>query len=57
MKKFILSLDQGTTGTTSLLIDAESLQLVDKVNIEFPQIFPKPSWVEHNLNDIWKTVA
>ncbi|MBT4791208.1 MAG: glycerol kinase, partial [Halobacteriovoraceae bacterium] len=56
MKKFILSLDQGTTGTTSLLIDAESLQLVDKVNIEFPQIFPKPSWVEHNLNDIWKTV-
>lgn len=56
MKKFILSIDQGTTGTTSLLIDADSLELVDKVNIEFPQIFPKPSQVEHNLDDIWNTV-
>jgi glycerol kinase len=56
MSKYILSIDQGTTGTTSLLIDAETFELVDKVNIEFPQIFPKPSWVEHNLNDIWNTV-
>lgn len=57
MKKFILSLDQGTTGTTSLLIDSESLEVVDKVNKEFPQIYPKPGWVEHNLNDIWNTVG
>lgn len=56
MKKYILSIDQGTTGTTSLLIDADTFQLVDKVNMEFPQIFPKPGWVEHNLNDIWNTV-
>ncbi len=56
MQKFILSIDQGTTGTTSLLINAQTLELVDKVNEEFPQIFPKPSWVEHDLNDIWKTV-
>lgn len=56
MKSFILSLDQGTTGTTSLLIDSQSLEVVDKVNQEFQQIYPKPGWVEHNLNDIWKTV-
>jgi glycerol kinase len=53
---YILSIDQGTTGTTSLLIDAKSLKLKGKVNKEFPQIFPKPGLVEHNLNDIWNTV-
>ena len=56
MKKYILSIDQGTTGTTALLIDFESLELIDKENIEFSQIYPKPSWVEHDLNEIWKTV-
>ena len=45
MKNFILSIDQGTTGTTALLIDAETLEFTDKVNQEFPQIFPKPGWV------------
>ncbi|OUR92921.1 glycerol kinase [Halobacteriovorax marinus] len=53
---YILSIDQGTTGTTAVLINAKSLEFVDKVNKEFPQIFPRPSWVEHNLNDIWQTV-
>lgn len=56
MNKYILSIDQGTTGTTALLISADSMEMVDKYNIEFPQIFPKPGWVEHNLNDIWNTV-
>jgi glycerol kinase len=56
MKQFILSIDQGTTGTTSLLVDADTLELVDKCNIEFKQIFPKPSWVEHDLDDIWDSV-
>jgi glycerol kinase len=56
MKQFILSIDQGTTGTTALLVDAKTLELVDKCNIEFKQIFPKPSWVEHDLDDIWDTV-
>ncbi len=52
----ILSIDQGTTGTTAVLIDSKSLKLIAKVNHEFPQIFPQPGWVEHNLNDIWNTV-
>ncbi|MBG08759.1 MAG: glycerol kinase [Halobacteriovoraceae bacterium] len=53
---YILSIDQGTTGTTSLLIDSESFEVVDKINKEFPQIFPSPGLVEHDLNDIWNTV-
>ncbi len=53
---YILSIDQGTTGTTAVLINAKTMSFVDKVNKEFPQIFPKPSWVEHNLNDIWESI-
>jgi glycerol kinase len=56
MSGYILSIDQGTTGTTALVLDATNFQIVAKENREFPQIFPKPSWVEHDLQDIWKTV-
>lgn len=56
MKRFILSIDQGTTGSTALLIDSKTYRLVKKVNHEFPQIFPQPGWVEHNLNDIYDSV-
>ena len=52
--KYILSIDQGTTGTTAALIDGESFKFLGKINKEHPQIFPKPGWVEHNLDDIWK---
>lgn len=54
--KYILSIDQGTTGTTACLIDAETFLFIGKVNQEYPQIYPQPSWVEHNLNDIWTSV-
>ncbi len=50
--KLILAIDQGTTGTTALLIDG-SLAIVGKVNREFPQIYPKPGWVEHDPEAIW----
>ncbi len=53
---FILSIDQGTTGTTITLIDTESFQLKFKVTHEFAQIYPKPGWVEHDLDDIWNTI-
>lgn len=53
---YILSIDQGTTGTRACLIDATSFSLLGQVSREYPQIYPKPSWVEHNLNDIWSTV-
>jgi len=54
---YILSIDQGTTGTTACLINAETFQFVAKFNKEYPQIYPRPGWVEHNLDDIWETVG
>lgn len=54
--KFILSIDQGTTGTTACLINTSDFKFVGKVNKEYPQIYPRPGWVEHNLHDIWNTV-
>ena len=53
---YILSIDQGTTGTRSCLIDASTFTMIGQVSREYPQIYPKPSWVEHNLNDIWSSV-
>ncbi|MBI2608520.1 MAG: glycerol kinase GlpK [Deltaproteobacteria bacterium] len=50
----ILAIDQGTTGTTALLIDKD-IHIIDKVTVDFPQIFPQSGWVEHNLNDIWQS--
>ena len=55
MSKLILSIDQGTTGTTVLLID-EELNVRGKGYREFPQIYPEPSWVEHKPADIWTSV-
>ncbi len=48
----VLAIDQGTTGTTVLILDRR-LSVRAKVNQEFRQIFPKPGWVEHDLEDIW----
>ena len=56
MSNYYLALDQGTTGSTALLINTETLELTDKINQEFPQIFPSPGQVEHNLNDIWSSI-
>lgn len=52
--KYILSLDQGTTSSRTLLID-ESGKIISKSQKEFKQIFPKPSWVEHNPLEIWSS--
>jgi glycerol kinase len=54
---FLLAIDQGTTGTTSLLIDANTLKVIDKEKSDYRQIYPTPGWVEHDLNDIWNSVA
>jgi glycerol kinase len=54
--KYILALDQGTTSSRAIIFDhAGSIRAVAQK--EFPQIFPKPGWVEHNPNDIWSTQA
>ena len=54
MSRHILAIDQGTTGTTVLVLD-ERLRVLAKVNKEFPQIYPRPGWVEHNPEDIWES--
>jgi glycerol kinase len=52
----LLAIDQGTTGTTAALFSSSSYELLAKVNHEYPQIYPHPGQVEHNLNEIWGTV-
>ncbi len=54
MSRHILAIDQGTTGTTVLVLD-DRLRVLAKVNKEFPQIYPRPGWVEHDPEDIWAT--
>lgn len=56
MEKFILALDQGTTGTTVCLLNKQA-KIVAVVNQEHPQIYPQPGWVEHDPEAIWKTVV
>jgi len=56
MKKFILSLDQGTTSSRAIVFDTNGLP-VATAQKEFTQIFPKPGWVEHNPEEIWSTQA
>jgi glycerol kinase len=55
MAEFVLAIDQGTTGSTVALVDAQG-QLCASVNVEFPQHFPQPGWVEHEVEDIWSSV-
>lgn len=55
MKTYILAIDQGTTSSRVCAFDQDG-RLAFQAQKEFPQIFPKPGWVEHNLADIWETV-
>ncbi len=54
MADYILALDQGTTSSRAILFDRDG-QIVAAVQEEFPQIYPKPGWVEHNPEDIWES--
>lgn len=54
MKKYIMSLDQGTTSCRAILFDKNS-QIVGVAQKEFTQIYPKPGWVEHDAMEIWGT--
>jgi len=53
-KQYIISLDQGTTSSRALLVDQDGA-IVNMVQQEFQQIFPKPSWVEHDPKEILET--
>src|SRR5712691_7773146 len=51
----ILAIDQGTTGTTCLLVDDE-LSVRSRGYAELPQHYPQPGWVEHDPEEIWQSV-
>ena len=54
MKKFIISVDQGTTSSRVVLFDTKgNIQFISQY--EFKQYFPRNGWVEHNPNEIWST--
>ena len=55
MASCILAIDQGTTGTTVLVIDARGV-VRGRGYAEVPQHFPKPGWVEHDGEEIWSSV-
>ncbi len=54
MSKYIVALDQGTTSSRAVIFN-ETGAFVASHAIEFPQIYPKPGWVEHNPEDIFQS--
>ena len=54
MGKYIIALDQGTTSSRCILFNKKG-ENMSSVQIEYPQIFPKPGWVEHDPMAIWHT--
>ncbi|MDI6725510.1 MAG: glycerol kinase GlpK [Smithellaceae bacterium] len=52
---YILAIDQGTTGTTSVLYDRQG-EILARAYAETKQIYPKPGWVEHDPPEIWQAV-
>lgn len=53
MKKYIMGMDQGTTGTKVILVDYDS-NIAGIAYSEFTQHFPQPGYVEHDADEIWK---
>ena len=54
IRSHILALDQGTTSSRAIVFDKLG-RPVAVAQSEFPQIYPKPGWVEHDPTTIWKT--
>ena len=62
MSNHILAIDQGTTGTTCLMVEMASkdtggVQVLGRGYAEFPQEFPENGWVEHDLIAIWNSTT
>ena len=56
MRKFIISIDAGTTSNRSILFDLKGKPVFSSQK-EFTQYFPRSGWVEHNPEEIWKTTV
>ncbi|RME21334.1 MAG: glycerol kinase [Deltaproteobacteria bacterium] len=55
MKDVVLAIDQGTTGSTALLLD-QDVQVVAARNVEFANHYPEPGQVEHDPAEIWASI-
>jgi len=55
MKAFVLAIDQGTTSSRAILYD-QNYRVKASAQEELNQHFPQPGWVEHNPEEIWRTV-
>ena len=51
-RQIVLALDQGTTGSTALLVDAEG-RVLGRGYHEIAQHYPEPGWVEHDPEELW----
>ena len=57
MAKHLLAIDQGTTGSTALVVEvAAPGRTLGRCTTEFAQYFPEPGWVEHDPREIWASV-
>lgn len=56
MAQLVLAIDQGTTGSTALVMDTSGRTL-GRASLEFAQHYPQPGWVEHEPEDIWQSVV
>lgn len=52
-EKYVVALDEGTTSARAIVWDHDG-KMKSQAAFEFPQIYPKPGWVEHNPDEIWK---
>jgi glycerol kinase len=55
-RRFVLALDQGTTGSRAVVVDPEGA-VRGSGYLELPQHFPQPGWVEHDAEEIWDTTT
>jgi glycerol kinase len=55
MPKYVLALDQGTTGTTAIVVDAAG-RIRGRAYAEIRQFYPRPGWVEHDPEEIYRSV-
>lgn len=54
MAKYLLALDAGTTSSRAIIFDLNG-KIISMDQLEFPQIFPREGYVEHDPDDIWNT--
>src|SRR5262249_61154529 len=55
-RRFVLALDQGTTGSRAMVVDPEGA-VRGSGYLELPQHFPRPGWVEHDAEELWDTTV